>query len=692
MAIGLTDIVSASVDQAKRWTGRLLGGQDRAVADTALLTIWPYEPIAEALKSPQTSDDVKSAIVGVVAEIGQDLIDRIETQHGLDKQTIITLENWCNLVDLAQMAPLSSLARRLFKTVTAYVDAANDLIPQVARAALVHSDDYQADFDYWLWMLAEGPAAQFAFRRVMKIDPEQRQLEPALERLWHLQVYNGQKVDTALLMSSLVRARGGRVDLVRRVLSRLAPGVLSIVCDELRRRKWTESWVDLAPNLAEPSFPPHRHEFPVYFHDSFDYEGAKRLLNYISADESILEPEKLDRIPSILLRGLDEYFRHFDILGKISYSGKDDITYFPRIKYPLFAETGFMKEHDELINSIEATEDIYFKNSNLKEFRPLDRREFDIDMMDRKIPMRARYILGLAFFFCPSVKQKEFWSAIPLGKQRAIGLICHNTLWTECRVQAVIDRFGEAAQTSPEMDNVDRALMSYLSDIGCSREDILGLGWNAENTAFVINRLLEHLKLCGESRIFVRRGFVMGDILIEYLRDHFREDLIPEVSTMLTPDDSNDDSTMAIFPRWRHFRRLPHPELLKNSIALFDLGYMDKIVDGSRGPFEENGLGEYKVIIIKHGVDIDVGLGFSLPVLPFLFRRLPCPAGGTEYWWQYVSRECGKIYGRDRENGESARNLFLRAGIELDKDYFGLEEVRGAAIAFESKWGKEGTA
>lgn len=683
MTIGPDEIVSASPDQARKLTFELLMGHETVATDSHLLMIWPHETISAALISTKLGTDVKAAIIQAVADVGELLVNRIETNHRLESDEIATLRNWCDLVDYAQITPLSDLGRRLFDAVTTFVDATEDLIPYVARAALIRGaeggeyNNSDADFQYWCRMLTKGPASQFAFRRVMEIDHDAPELEQALERLWYLQIYNDQEVDTPLLMSSLVSARNGNTELVKRVLSRLGPGVQSIVRDELKRREWTASWVDLVPNLGEPSF-------PLYRRESFDYAGAKQLLKRILADERILDPDKLEGVPSLLLESLEEYFRRFNTLSTITDPGTTtSTTYCPRLSYPLFPKDGFMSQHDQLFKSIERTERIFFDGvSNLGTLTHSTQDEFVMDTMDSRLPTRARYILGLAFFFCPSARQSEFWSAIPLGKQRAIGLICHDTIWAEERVKDAINWCKEMGLSAERPSELDITLRRYIKDIGCSEQEILGLQWAPEQTAVVVDCILNHLNARAGSQILVRRGFVMGDILIEFLRRRRRYDLVPQVSTMLTPDNCFDESSMKIFPKIDEMTsaRLD-ASFLQKTIALFDLGYIKKIVEGARQPQQRprqlqhsQGLGDYKIIIIRHDVDVDVGLGFSLPVLPFLFRRLRGPSGADEYWWEYVVRECRRIYGQEI-SGFSAIDLFRRAGVELNRDYFGESDL-----------------
>jgi hypothetical protein len=191
-----------------------------------------------------------------------------------------------------------------------------------------------------------------------------------------------------------------------------------------------------------------------------------------------------------------------------------------------------------------------------------------------------------------------------------------------------------------------------------------GAGWRKDVTIRFLETLINQLSDNG-GHIQFRTGFVMGDLLIQMMRQRPNgADLVGKLVSMLVAENAGDETRLSIFPETFSDgldRNAPVVDLTR-TCALFDLGQIkmvEKAITVSRSTED------YYLITVRHDLDVPVGVGFSLPLLPALLRKGHWDGTGEEYFlYEAVRRQAAKAF-VFRKEVEEPIEKFLSIGIDL---------------------------
>lgn len=167
-------------------------------------------------------------------------------------------------------------------------------------------------------------------------------------------------------------------------------------------------------------------------------------------------------------------------------------------------------------------------------------------------------------------------------------------------------------------------------------------------------------------KIWVRPGYVQGDILMEFLSGHKHSALVSKIADAIAYCQGPDEAS---FPLGRLGSGVVCGEALcrSSNSGLFDIGQIRTVLSGLLSTYNGNLTeiaDDYLFFFIRHDADVPVGIGFSMPMLPFLLRRIPVKkSAGVKFLYSAIENAALDIYVNSTEDCENCN--FESIGIEI---------------------------
>jgi hypothetical protein len=387
-------------------------------------------------------------------------------------------------------------------------------------------------------------------------------------------------------------------------------------------------------------------------------DEMQTFLESIGVDPSVFSPSVLH--PDEIAHAIDEYLRkwiHFlprsrsrDVLVRIS-------------PYPSIFTSDFQKNHDRYYNFLQQTARYYPEMGvlNAKVDQWVGAKPADQTQAQNK-----KVILGSSFFFRTD-SRKDSWGVIPVGKQQAFGIILPQVLYEDVfgsRHPSTLRR----GDCSGDVDTLSASLGRLPNRLN-RKVHLFGTDWNRNSTIWFVEELVRHL-IARQGSIFVRLGFVQGELLTEFLSRTHLSSMISQIQDLIEFSTGVDESEFPIF--LNRNEKAPVRASVNSfdqtlSCALFDLGNIDRLVAGIANAEKTCVMpksNEYFLFTLRHNLDVPLGIGFSLPMLPFLLKEAYFGSKDKQRFLYAAMRDAAvELY---VQSGGNARvEQFREIGIEL---------------------------
>jgi hypothetical protein len=625
----------------------------------------PYEPVVaefERLKKLRRQDatDRIGAIVEAFNVVATELAGRIAREGDIQQFNGDLISAWCEAADLINSPLLSESAQHLFSACEAHVEASRRTFFATARAVDSSFADTRSGMAFWRNHLRSGIVRGFAINYFLDQAPMEQELIPALAEFLVGTSANFISSDpTALLRRyerKIERLTGepGRSAALRRIFSLVPQQYHSNLRQRLSGRSWSADWLTLLDESQSIAGNAHT---PA---------GMPAILaSYLEEIEVSLEAfSSAAPHPEEICSAIELYTRTAKDLLPITKAKELEVR---THKFPRTFPKAYHEKHKEFHDFLVEAAFHYSVMGKLSDYKGVT-----FDELDSPISDRLKVILQATFFYSTELRKRGFWGVIPMGKQRAFGLVIQESVAKEA-FENGLETVDRAYSRSPHQDKRTVEALSRLTEKYKDKLQIHGAAWSSKSTQEFLRTLIEalskkhkekHDEIYGE--MLVRRGYVMGDLLVDMFRAGPNADLIPSVHRLLRTEDVLDESELPLFPKRPKGDIDVFPDGRRIlSTALFDLGQIENIAAAVAGESGENSLrSKFHVFIIKHDIDVPVGIGFSLPFLPFLIKRDTWNGSKTEsFLYTEIRKKALDIYIRDEE--ENRIESFLEIGIDL---------------------------
>jgi hypothetical protein len=312
--------------------------------------------------------------------------------------------------------------------------------------------------------------------------------------------------------------------------------------------------------------------------------------------------------------------------------------------------SGLQPEHQKMLDYFHSLSDSDSRFGRVEEFKTAG---FEEVLEHIRV---ARFVI-LSFLFLTR-NRRDQWGVIPLGRQEAIGFVFHK----ENKVAADILNDFRAAELDPsgEIGSDYGGVSKLLNVPHFPSLDIEGTHLAASAGQRLTSRLIKAINR-SKGQLYYMRGDAQKDIVEQILADLGQHDERGALPRILHPI-SESSGNVPLFYKLNASGVVIHDpgDKLRTDIHTFDPAHLPAIIN-SLGPSPEG----YRVVCVRHGLDIPVGLGYSLAMLPYLLTT--DLQDGLPFWQKLQER---------------ARNLYLRpevvstfgqAGIVLTPNQLNLE-------------------
>ncbi|HXO72778.1 MAG TPA: DUF4062 domain-containing protein [Bradyrhizobium sp.] len=322
-------------------------------------------------------------------------------------------------------------------------------------------------------------------------------------------------------------------------------------------------------------------------------------------------------------------------------------------EYPSIFPSDFQEKHDQYYEFLRRL-GLYYPEMGT--FRAKNQEFVGSRLTDQTLAQNKKVILASSFFYQTS-SRKDLWGVIPVGRQEAFGLIMPRALY-----KAIFGEQNplELVTVSTRVDDLLASSLRQLPGRLTLKIDLFGTNWAHESTLWFLERIVRHLAV-NDGTIYVRRGYIQGDLLTGFLSRSPLSSMNSRLQDMIVFPKGNDESNFPLFSA-------EGTDLDEESVdrtktcALFDLGQIDKIISGICN--SKSVCDDYLLFTVRHGLTVPVGIGFSLPLLPYLLKKSSFGNDGKEVFLYETMRKAAiNLYIGDRE--QKRVDEFLEIGIDL---------------------------
>lgn len=242
---------------------------------------------------------------------------------------------------------------------------------------------------------------------------------------------------------------------------------------------------------------------------------------------------------------------------------------------------------------------------------------------------------------------------IPYAKQTAVAIAIHREnhvyqLWEDMRS----NKQTELNTTSKLSDiNLDRLIQSEDKDFS--------INW--------LKKLIQFLYEKSDSEIHSVRGYIFHSIIQQFAEEHLSDNTRMGEILKISTDTENFSKPDAKLPFYREVR--PTENLNHNQILLLDPADAFGVSQNGKRTFKEV-WDDYDILYVHHGLDIPVGIGFSLYSIPKLLEN--------NYWETLQKTIWDEFYSYRKELKDIGVDLLPKEEIKyyLRKDKENHNELR----------------
>ncbi|HEV7659332.1 MAG TPA: hypothetical protein VGO55_05755 [Allosphingosinicella sp.] len=279
---------------------------------------------------------------------------------------------------------------------------------------------------------------------------------------------------------------------------------------------------------------------------------------------------------------------------------------------------------------------------------------------DSSLPLLKKVLVP---FLYRSATRRAAWGVIPIGVQQAFGILLPRSVFEAAFAGISPNALNACHQSASAPDLLALSLTEFGATYAAEL-DLLGGHWTFDGTTSFLRQLVRYM-LGAAGSLYVRAGYVQGDMLSARLARAGLTDLASQAQEALAIASGNDEADFPIFRREAASLREPPKPSMSPAGVLFDLGQIDRVLAGAASGLPANTrLGDAFIgIVIRHDLSIPAGIGFSIPVLPFLLKRHTWTAGGSpQFLYEALDHAAREIYHSADSFGEEA---FRRIGTVL---------------------------
>jgi len=560
---------------------------------------------------------------------------------------------WAAFAGLVNTPDLAPSARALFKVCSTKLDISHRAFLAAAEAVTSTFPTPTAGLTFWKKNLL-GPARHYAIDYIIRHHPGDPQLAPALTGLFVGVLEGFTTADAELLLADAVEARTGIAEseaaaaaaeeFILAVLGPIPALHRQRLRERLIARTFSRPWADILQRADERA--------------RTDLAPSPELVEMLTAQQVLVGDFSANAPhPPELREAVSDYLNKDEVSDLIGIS-KAGVIEAREFNYPL-GLSKYNKRPEKFLESLKrlrlAADGVFGG-----EFVVPNRNT--ISDLDSRFAHNAKVLLLLGFFYRTKARRRDRWQVIPLGHQRAFGMVIPDPLLR--KVYGVDFSEIDAANFEPPTGPLSSALLKMARAADGVR--VGGATWSTASTIKFLKPIIRELNAVKGS-ILCRPGFVMSDLLVEMFQSSAKGDLVPDIHTLLTrhPDQNvKDESKLDIFPEFSHANEVQEDfdeARLLDRCALFDLGHKRVIDDVVK---KEECRENYNILIVNHGLEVPLGVGFSLPLLPALMRRGRWSRGTSESYL-YEEIRARAIEAFVKSDTEDRIEKFLELGIDL---------------------------
>ena len=369
-----------------------------------------------------------------------------------------------------------------------------------------------------------------------------------------------------------------------------------------------------------------------------------------------------DEAPEELRNSLRRLEASPDLSLEITKLNSYFVANMPYAPAQLFA--GFSKEHAEFSEYLSM---LSFRNPRIGRMESLGK--VNANIIGGNLVEGSRLLFLLALFFLTE-KRKRNWGAIKLGNQQTLGFVFHRT---NSDLKKLVELFENMKPSErDESGDEHRGAQNLLSAQIANEINIYGQDWPAEMSRKWIIEMIKSLAKVNNATVYYVRGDAMQDIIEEVLRGEGMAHEIPVFCRMSATRERIEVSDEEIFFKYDDYGVIregvgPNKSVLESGVGTFDTAQLPSIIR-----LIGNKINEYVILIIRHGVFVPVGIGYSLHMTPYLF--IDCKDDNVEEelpLWKLIRKKAIELY---LVRNKGAISKFQQAGIYFDPDVIAIAE------------------
>jgi hypothetical protein len=631
----------------------------------------PFLVIVEAYNrcNSHRQREKASGIISAMLSVGNELL---ETLNGPISGGVVNAKPFEAWLYAAEMIGDSRLEGTCCDILESIVLKKGDYLSLAALASQAASSSFGNDksgLGFWQKYLLQGPIAvlNYAIEYFIEHEPLSDILPQSLARLFELSMLNVTDVVPEYLLWSLIQSRirrSLRVDETRQQEEAIASEVFAHL-PRSRRIQLLDKF------KTNPKIPIH-------------WERALRslIIRPMSTPEitAMLDKINIDELdmfstkhPPEMTDAVEEFCKQWKSFSAV-ITAKAVHVY--KYDYPSnLLESQKSRSHATFYDGLRRVTEKY------PDIGSLSGEDTDLSEFDIRAATRKKILLQVAFFFRTFVRRGNHFGVVPLGTQKAIGIVVPRALIDKMDLSERIKGSISTERNRGELSGVQKLCREYAGDLDISV-------MNEQLSGMFLSKVLQVVRSTG-GKVYYRSGFVQADILAELLN---REQQLlgkqeqPKISEILDYYDSlleeqrtGDETTFDMFWSQTHpggDMNRPKARNWESSIAVFDLGRIEAIKHANKITNEGNGSkskdGTFRVFVVEHNINIPAGIGFSLPMTPFLFRRERWEEDDPEptLLYQHLQRLAWVSYVEERSasaSGEAVSYVdeYKKIGVEL---------------------------